>query len=48
MKLFFLLIPFLGINCLMKCLHENNRPAPVQKEVVSYPIMPSGLLIQFN
>lgn len=46
MRLFFLLIPFLGINCFMKCFHEKKTPAI--ETVQSNPIMPSCLLIQFN
>jgi hypothetical protein len=49
MRLFFLLIPFIGINCFMKCFHEKKTtPAGIHSAAASNPIMPSCLLIQFN
>jgi hypothetical protein len=47
MKLFFLLIPFLGINCFTNCLQEKKKTASVQHHVVSSYQMQSALLIQF-
>lgn len=49
MKLFFLMIPLIGINCMANCLHarKTERVVPRKESVASFPL-PTGLLVQFN
>lgn len=45
MKLFFLLISFLCINCLPDCLHQKEaKKIAVAQKPVSYEIVPSAIL----
>jgi hypothetical protein len=50
MKLFFLLIPFLGIQCITSawCQEKRQSPSVEKKEIVAYQILPGNLLLQFN
>jgi hypothetical protein len=50
MKLFFLLIPFLGINCISSAFaHKKEQQQPVEKkEAVSYQMLPGNLLFTIN
>jgi hypothetical protein len=49
MKLFFLLIPFMGIYMTSALAQKKELPQSVEeKETVHYRIMPGNLLFQFN
>ena len=50
MKLFFLLIPFVGINCITSAFaHKQKQSSRVEKkEAVNYQIVPGNLLFGFN
>ncbi|MGN6163012.1 MAG: hypothetical protein ACTHOF_00590 [Flavisolibacter sp.] len=50
MKLFILLIPFLGVHCICAaCFQKTNVSKPVEKkEATTYQMLPANLLFQFN
>ena len=50
MKLFFLMIPFLGVHCICAaCFQKKKVSKPVEKkETVTYQMLPANLLFQFN
>jgi hypothetical protein len=50
MKLFFLLIPFLGIHCMIPAgLHQAKKPVCVEKkEAGTYQMLPANLFMQLN
>ena len=52
MKLFFLLIPFLGVQCIPSAFaHKKELPKKVEKVEkvrVSCPLIPGNLLISIN
>jgi hypothetical protein len=50
MKLFFLMIPLLGVHCITTAYFQKikERKAEVKKETVAFQILPGNLLMQFN
>ncbi|HJW16302.1 MAG TPA: hypothetical protein VJ499_04245 [Flavisolibacter sp.] len=50
MKLFFLMIPLLGVHCITSaCFREiRERKPEVKKETVAFQILPGNLLMHFN
>jgi hypothetical protein len=50
MKLFLLLIPFIGINCITSAFaHKKEQQQPVEKkETVNYQMLPGNLLFTIN
>jgi len=50
MKLFFLLLPFLGINlfCHLFNGHKQETIVKVEKKQANFQMMPSVLLVDFN
>ncbi|MGZ3839442.1 MAG: hypothetical protein ACXVMS_04575 [Flavisolibacter sp.] len=50
MKLFILLIPFLGMHCLSAAFfHRTGKTQAIEKkETASFRMLPANLLFQFN
>lgn len=50
MKLFLLLIPFLGIHCLSAaCFQKTKTPQRAEKkEAATYQMLPANLFMSFN
>jgi hypothetical protein len=50
MKLFFLMIPLLGVHCITTACFQKirERKPDVKKEIVAFQILPGNLLMHFN